>query len=80
MRELVKSNDADIKINTQHWYGQLKGLIHKVTYDHLPEWLKEILISAVLLQQSLESRADGTLVFRAAILDEFLNLCVVLLN
>ncbi len=43
LRELVKSNDADIKINTQHWHGQAKGLINKASYDHLPEWLKEIL-------------------------------------
>ena len=43
LREMVRSNDADIKINTQHWFGQAKGLIHKVSYDHLPDWLKEIL-------------------------------------
>lgn len=44
LREMVKSNDSDIKINTQHWFGQAKGLIHKTSYDHLPDWLKEILV------------------------------------
>jgi len=43
LREMVRTSDADIKINTRHWFGQAKGLIHKVSYDHLPDWLKEIL-------------------------------------
>ena len=44
LRERVRSNDADIKINTQHWFGQPKGLIEKVSYDLLPDWLKETLV------------------------------------
>jgi hypothetical protein len=44
LREMVKSSDADIKINTQHWFGQAKGLIDKTSYDYLPDWLKEILV------------------------------------
>lgn len=43
LRQMVKSSDADIELNTQHWFGQAKGLIQKTFYDHLPDWLKEIL-------------------------------------
>jgi len=44
LREMVKSSDADIKIDTRRWFGQAKGLIHKTSYNHLPDWLKEILV------------------------------------
>lgn len=44
LKEMIRSNKCDIKFNSQHWHGQSKGLINKVSYDHLPEWLKETLI------------------------------------
>ncbi len=45
LREIISSNGTDIKIDTQHWFGQAKGLIEKYSYDHLPDWLKEILVA-----------------------------------
>ncbi len=45
LRKLIKTSDEDIVINTQHWFGQVKGLISKGLYDRLPDWLREMLMA-----------------------------------
>jgi len=44
LKELIRTSDDDIKINTQHWFGQAKGLISKGLYDRIPDWLREMLV------------------------------------
>jgi len=46
IRALIKANEG-IEMKTSHWFGEAKGLVDKWLYDHLPEWLQIMLVSAV---------------------------------
>lgn len=40
----IKSGN-DCKVDVEHWHGKPQGLIHERDYAHLPDWLKEILVT-----------------------------------